>query len=120
MSISINTSIVPYKIDLMDKRPVQLDIEIINRSDTQKRVVLELIASNQIGLNNDFTAKEKIETKLLKAGENEKITRDIVPKKYAVKGEEIIAIIATEITVENSGYSYPSKKFRKTITIPLK
>jgi uncharacterized membrane protein len=120
MSISINTHFVPYKLDLKERKPVQLDVEIINRYSTQKKIVLEVLAGNQIGLNKTGSQKEKFELGLLHPGENRTIKLDVIPKNFAMKGEENILITATEITVEETGYSYPTKKFKKNISIELK
>ncbi len=120
MSIAINTNFVPYKLDLQDKRPVQMSIEVINRYLAQKKVILELMASNQIGLNKTSAQKERFELGLIQPGENKIIKVDVHPKNFAQKGEENILITATEITVEETGYSYPSKKFRKNASIQLK
>ncbi len=120
MSISINTSFIPYKLDLHEKKPVRMDIEVINRYAAQKKVLIEVNAGPQIGFNKTSTQKEKYELGLMKPGESKAIKLDVVPKNFALRGEQPIEVIATEITVEESGYAYPSKKFRKTTSIQLK
>jgi len=120
MSISINTVFVPYSIDLQERKPVQLDVEVINRYNAPKKVNLELIASSQIGFNKTLSSSEKFELGLIKTGENKIVKLDVIPRNFAAKGEERIAIIATEITVEETGYSYPSKKFRKIVGVKLR
>ncbi|MBU2099703.1 hypothetical protein KKG83_07545 [Candidatus Micrarchaeota archaeon] len=120
MSISINTNFVPFVMDLKDKRPVRMEVEVINRYDKPKKVNLEVIASNQVGFNKTCTQKEEFKLGLLNPGESKKIKLDVMPKNYTAKGEENISVIATEITVEESGYTYPSKKFRKNTSIKIK
>ncbi|MFH1895118.1 MAG: hypothetical protein ABIJ74_00845 [archaeon] len=120
MSISINTEFIPYAINLQDKKPVELNIEVINRYNAPKKVNLEITATNQIGFNKTLSSIEKFELGLIKPGENRVVKVSVAPKNFAAKGEEKISIMATEITVEETGYSYPSKKFRKLIDIKLK
>ncbi len=120
MSIAINTHFVPFKLDLQEKKPVRMNIEVINRYPQEKKVRLEIIAGNQLGLNKTNAEKEQIELGKLNSGETKTINIDVFPKNYAIKGEQEIAVIATEITIEESGYSYPSKKFKKTVELQIK
>ncbi len=120
MSISINTSFLPFKLDLKEKKPVRMDIEVINRYDKPKKVILELLASSQIGFNKTSATKEKYEIGLLEPGQSKNIKIDIFPKNFAIKREEVISITATEITIEDSGYSFPSKKFKKNVGLEIK
>jgi len=120
MSIAINTHFVPFKLDLQEKKPVRMDVEVVNRYLEPKKVRVEIIAGNQLGLNKTIAAKENFEIGLLSPGETKTIQLDVFPKNYSVKGEEKIGIIATEITIEQSGYAYPSKKFKKIVELQIK
>ena len=97
-----------------------MDIEVINRYMEPKKVRIEVIAGNQLGLNKIIAEKEKFELGLLNPGETKTIQLDVFPKNYAIKGEQRIGIVATEITVEESGYAYPSKKFKKIVELQIK
>ena len=120
MSIAINTHFVPFKLDLQEKKPVRMGVEIINRYLEPKKVRIEIIAGNQLGLNKTSATKENFELGVLNPGENKTINLDVFPKNYAIKGEQKIGIIATEITLETSGYAYPSKKFKKIVELQIK
>ncbi len=120
MSIAMNTHFFPYKIDLQDRQPVRMDIEVINRYTEPKRVNLEVLASNQIGLNKTLAQKEKYELGKMNAGESKTVKLDVIPKNFAMQGQEEIHVIATEITLEETGYSFASKKFRKRVGIEIK
>lgn len=120
MSIAINTHFVPFKLDLQEKKPVRMDVEVINRYLEPKKVRIEIIAGNQLGLNKTIAPKEKFELGVLNPGENKTIKIDVFPKNFAFKGEQEISVIATEITLEESGYAYPSKKFKKTVELQIK
>ena len=120
MSIAINTHFVPFKLDLQEKKPVRMDVEVINRYLEPKKVRIEIIAGNQLGLNKTNATKENFELGVLNPGENKTVKLDVFPKNYAVRGEQKIGIVATEITLEESGYAYPSKKFKKIVELQIK
>ena len=120
MSIAINTNFVPFKLDLQEKKPVRMDIEVINRYLEPKKIRIEIVAGSQLGLNKTSSEKENFELGVLNPGENKMINLDVFPKNFAIKGEQKIGVIATEITIEKSGYAYPSKKFRKIVELQIK
>lgn len=118
MTILINTKFTPFRLSLAKKEPVQLYVELVNKSGEDKKALYELslgagISLDKSGIKNKET--KKIEP--LKSGEKKFYYYQIFPKPIARNGETPITITLTEPYDEN--YEFVKTRYTKRITLTI-
>ncbi len=118
MTILINTKFTPFRLSLCRKEPVQLYVELVNKSGEDKKVLYELslgtgISLDKSGIKNRET--KKIEP--LKSGEKKFFYYQIFPKPIARNGETPITI--TLIEPHDEAYEFVKARYKKNITLTI-
>lgn len=95
--LSINTNFHPFRMNLKNKEPVQLTVEIINRGQKEKMLSLQLALARELSLDKSGivnTATKKIES--LKPGESKIFYFDIYSKVMTRPGEKDVVLKVLE------------------------
>ncbi|MBI2597733.1 MAG: hypothetical protein HYW50_00895 [Candidatus Diapherotrites archaeon] len=117
MSISISTSIFPYRLVLSRKEPVELKVDLINRGDKTVNLTLELLLARQLSLD-----KSGLKTNLVKKidnfnpNERQNLSFDIFPKGYVTSGEYHVRV---KVFQHDNRFNYVEKEFTKSLSITV-
>ncbi|MEK6942089.1 MAG: hypothetical protein AABW85_04505 [archaeon] len=117
MTISIATSMFPYRMVLSRKKPVELKIDLTSRNEKDAMVTLQVLPSRNLsfdksGLKTGFVQKiDKIAP-----NEKKKFTLDIFPKGYVGAGEYDVTIKVSE---HFHSYEYVAREYTKNLTVTV-
>lgn len=118
MTVLINTKFTPFRLSLRRKEPVQLFIEIVNKSREDKKLLYELSLGAGISLDKPgFKTKEEKKIEPLKSGEKKFFYYQIFPKASAQYGETPITITLTE--PHDEAYEFVKARYKKNITLTI-
>ena len=118
MTILINTKFTPFRLAMHKKEPVQLYVELVNKSREDKKLIYELSLGAGISLDKSgIKTHESKKIEPLKAGEKKFYYYQIFPKPIAHAGEAPVTITLTEPYDEN--YEFVKKRYTKEITLTV-
>ena len=121
MSISIKSYFYPFRLDLRDKKPVQLSIELVNRYEQPKRISLEVITPRNLTLDKEMkkTGELKRIDKILPK-ERKAFEFEIHAKPFIKPGEHSIGIKVMEHFDDYIDYKYVAKSYTKIVDLTVK
>lgn len=118
MTILINTKFTPFRLSLIKKEPVQLYLELVNKTGEDKKILFEINLGTGISFDKSgFKTSDSKKFEPLKAGEKKFYYYQIFPKQSAQYGETPISIKLFEPHDEN--YEFVKTKYSKEITLTV-
>ena len=118
MTMLINTKFTPFRASLYKKEPVQLYVELVNKSREDKKILYEISLGAGISLDKSgIKTHESKKFEPLKAGEKKFYYYQIFPKPIARNGETPITISLIEPEDEN--YEFVKARYTKRITLTI-
>lgn len=118
MTVLINTKFNPFRLSLRRKEPVQLDVEIANKSGEDKNILFSIVLGQGISLDKSgIKTREEKKIEPLKAGDKKFFYYRVFPKPNANYGETPIAI--TVIEPHDEAYEFVKKRYTKHISLTI-
>lgn len=118
MTILINTKFTPFRLSLRGKEPVQLYVELINKSGEDKKLLYELSLGTGISFDKSgIKTRESKKLEPLEAGEKKFFYYQIFPKPSANYGETPVTITLTEPHDEE--YEFVKARYTKNMTLTI-
>lgn len=118
MTILINTKFTPFRLSLRRKEPVQLYVELVNKSSEDKKLLYEILLGHGISFDKSgFKAKEERKIEQFKAGDKKFFYHQIFPKVSAQYGEIPISIRLIE--PHDEAFEFVKKRYSKEITLTV-
>lgn len=117
MTVSIATSMYPYRMSLSRKKPVELKIDIKNSGEKAKKITFNVTLSRELafdksGLKNNIV--QKIDS--FKPGDKKNFVFDIFPKGYVGTGEYPVLIKVFE---HFHSYEYVEREYTKKFNLTV-
>lgn len=118
MTILINTKFTPFRMSLRKREPVQLYVELANKSGEDKKILFEMTLGNGIALDKaGMRTKTEKKFEPLGAGQKKFFYYQIFPKANIQYGETPITIRLFE--PHDEAYEFVRKKYTKEITLTV-
>lgn len=115
MALSINTRLVPYRLVLSRKEPLQLDVEITNEDAESKMLTVRLELPRSLSTEKGGYANERVEyIPELEAGGARKFYFDIHGKQMTRTGEETALLKVLE---HHQNRNYVIREYKKEIPV---
>ena len=121
MTLLINTHFFPFRMDLRERKPVQLTVEISNKYDKAKIVTLEVFLPRSLGFDKaGLKSIEQRKFEELQAKKAKTYYFDIYPKTLTDRGEHLIRIKVTEYMDEGKEQKYIAREYTKNLELTAK
>lgn len=118
MTILINTKFTPFRMSLQRKEPVQLSVELVNKSGEDKKVLYEISLGQGIAFDKSgLKTKHEVRIEPLGDGDKKYYYYQIFPKVNVEIGEAPIHIKLFEPHDEH--YEFVKKRYIKEISLTV-
>jgi hypothetical protein len=114
--IDLKAELIPMRMNLMHKEPVELEIELVNNSNKSQMISIDIYSGDRIGFDkggrNTYVSKKIIE---FKAGERIRDYYHLYPRVNVERGTETIRIELNEHF--NNSFQYVQSKKVKELSL---
>ncbi|MEW6295580.1 MAG: hypothetical protein AB1467_04775 [Candidatus Diapherotrites archaeon] len=121
MTILINSHFFPFRLDLRERKPVQLTVELANKYNKAKLLTMEILLPRSLAFDKaGLKGIEQRKFEEIGARKTKTYYFDIYPKTLTDEGEHQIRIKVAEYMNEGKEQKYVAKEYKKDLELTVK